>query len=75
MAIGMSLGVGGLLVHFVPLLTDLGADSVRAAEIASLLGLASVCGRIGVGETADHNAKKLNFGRFTPPPACLTSQR
>ena len=28
-----------------------------------------------IGETADHNAKKLNFGRFTPPPACLTSQR
>ena len=53
MAIGMSLGVGGLLVHFVPLLTDLGADSVRAAEIASLLGLASVCGRIGVGLLLD----------------------
>ena len=53
MAISMSLGVGGLLVHFVPLLTDLGADSVRAAEIASLLGLASVCGRIGVGLLLD----------------------
>ena len=53
MAIGMSLGVGGLLVHFVPLLTDLGAAKVRAAEIASLLGLASVCGRIGVGLLLD----------------------
>lgn len=53
MAIGMSLGVGGLLVHVVPLLTDLGASRVRAAEIASLLGLASVCGRIGVGLLLD----------------------
>ena len=53
MAIGMSLGVGGLLVHVVPLLTDLGSDRVRAAEIASLLGLASVCGRIGVGLLLD----------------------
>ena len=59
MAIGMSLGVGGLLVHFVPLLTDLGADSVRAAEIASLLGLASVCGRIGVGLLLDRFSATL----------------
>ncbi len=53
MAIGMSLGVGGLLVHFVPLLTDLGAEVGKAAQIASLLGLASVCGRIGVGLLLD----------------------
>ncbi|MEY4722099.1 MAG: hypothetical protein RIQ46_1824 [Pseudomonadota bacterium] len=56
MAVGMSLGVGGLLVHFVPLLTDLGADAVRAAEIVSLLGLASVGGRIGVGLLLDRLA-------------------
>lgn len=49
----MSLGVGGLLVHFVPLLTDLGADRGRAAEIASLLGIASVADRIGVGLLLD----------------------
>ncbi len=53
MAMAMSLGVGGLLVHFVPLLTDLGATAVRAAAIASLLGLASVCGRIGIGLLLD----------------------
>ena len=53
MAIGMSLGVGGLLVHVVPLLTDLGAERGRATEIASLLGLASVCGRVGVGLLLD----------------------
>ena len=59
MAIGMSLGVGGLLVHFVPLLNDLGADSIRAAEITSLLGLASVCGRIGVGLLLDRFSATL----------------
>jgi predicted MFS family arabinose efflux permease len=59
MAVGMSLGVGGLLVHVAPLLTDLGSDKVRAAEIASLLGLASVCGRIGVGFLLDRSPAPL----------------
>ncbi|MCT2557529.1 MFS transporter [Tsuneonella sp. YG55] len=53
MAIAMSLGVGGLVVHFVPLFTDLGAETLRAAQIASLLGLASVAGRIAVGMLLD----------------------
>ncbi len=53
MAIAMSLGVGGLVVHFVPFFTDLGADVVQAAQIASILGLASVAGRIGVGMLLD----------------------
>lgn len=53
MAIAMSLGVGGMVVHFVPMFTDLGADSVRAAQIASILGLSSVAGRIGVGMLLD----------------------
>ena len=53
MAIAMSLGVGGLVVHFVPFFTDLGANVVHAAQIASILGLASVAGRIGVGMLLD----------------------
>jgi cyanate permease len=53
MAIAMSLGVGGLVVHFVPMFNDLGADVVRAAQIASILGLSSVAGRIGVGMLLD----------------------
>ena len=53
MAIAMSLGVGGLIVHFVPLFTDLGADSRRAAGIASFLGLTTIAGRIGVGMLLD----------------------
>jgi MFS family permease len=53
MAFTMSLGVGGLVVHFVPLFSDLGADRSRAAGIASLVGLATVFGRIGVGMLLD----------------------
>jgi MFS family permease len=53
MAICMSLGVGGLVVHFVPMFSDLGATPMRAAQIASLLGLSSVAGRIVVGMTLD----------------------
>ena len=53
MAVSMSLGVGGLPVQVVPMLTDLGAEKVRAAETASLMGLATVSGRIGVGLLLD----------------------
>ena len=53
MAIAMSLGVGGLVVHLVPLFTDLGANPARAAGTASLLGLATIAGRIGVGMLLD----------------------
>ncbi len=53
MAIAMSLGVGGLVVHLVPLFTDLGAEPMQAAKIASLLGLATIAGRIGVGMLLD----------------------
>ena len=59
MAIAMSLGVGGLVVHFVPMFTDLGADSVRAAQIASILGLSSVVGRIAVGMLLDRMSAPL----------------
>jgi MFS family permease len=53
MAIAMSLGVGGLVVHLVPLFKDLGAESMEAAKIASFLGLATIAGRIGVGMLLD----------------------
>jgi MFS family permease len=53
MSILMSLGVGGLVVHFVPMFGDLGADVIRAAQIASILGLSSVVGRIAVGMLLD----------------------
>ena len=59
MAIAMSLGVGGLIVHLVPLFTDLGAEPMQAAKIASLLGLATIVGRIGVGMLLDRYPANL----------------
>jgi MFS family permease len=42
-----------LVVHFIPILTDRGADKMAAASIASLIGLSSIAGRIGTGLLLD----------------------
>lgn len=42
-----------LVVHFVPILTDRGADPLRAAGIASLVGIFSILGRLGTGLMLD----------------------
>ncbi|MDE8650346.1 MFS transporter [Novosphingobium album (ex Liu et al. 2023)] len=42
-----------LVVHFVPILTDRGADPLAAAGIASLVGLFSMAGRLGTGVMLD----------------------
>lgn len=42
-----------LVVHFVPILTDRGADPLRAAGIASLVGLFSLAGRLATGALLD----------------------
>jgi MFS family permease len=51
------LGAGGattgLLVHLVPLFTDLGGTLVSAAGLASLLGLAAAVGRFTAGFALD----------------------
>ncbi len=44
----------GALVHFVPILTDSGAEPLAAAGIASLIGIFSIVGRIGTGLLLDH---------------------
>lgn len=43
----------GALVHFVPILTDAGAVPLKAAGIASLIGLFSIVGRLGTGLLLD----------------------
>ena len=42
-----------LVVHFVPILTDRGADPLKAAGIAALVGLFSIAGRLGTGMLLD----------------------
>ena len=43
----------GIIVHFVPILKDAGADPLAAAGIASLVGVFSVLGRLGTGMLLD----------------------
>lgn len=49
----MAAGLGGVVVHLVPLFRDLGADPIAAAGTASLVGLSSVVGRLGIGMLLD----------------------
>jgi len=42
-----------VVVHFVPILTDRGAEPVTAAGIASFVGLFSIVGRLGTGLMLD----------------------
>ena len=43
----------GVIVHFVPILKDAGADPLAAAGIASLIGIFSILGRLGTGLLLD----------------------
>jgi len=43
----------GIIVHFVPILTDRGADPLAAAGIAALVGIFSIIGRLGTGLLLD----------------------
>lgn len=43
----------GIVVHFVPILTDQGADPIAAAGVAALIGIFSIIGRLGTGFLLD----------------------
>ncbi|MDB5970373.1 MAG: transporter [Hydrocarboniphaga sp.] len=62
----------GALVHFVPILTDAGAVPLKAAGIASLIGIFSIVGRLGTGVLLDrfpgHRVGALAF--LIPIIAC-----
>lgn len=47
-------GVGGILVHGVPMLMDHGLDRTLAATIAGVLGLSVMFGRVFTGFLLDH---------------------
>ncbi|GAA1394768.1 MFS transporter [Pseudonocardia kongjuensis] len=49
----VSLAVGGMAVHLVPLLRDNGVDAGSAASVASLVGIAVIVGRLGAGYLVD----------------------
>jgi MFS family permease len=43
----------GVVVHFIPILTDSGAEPLAAAGVASLVGIFSIVGRVGTGFLLD----------------------
>lgn len=43
----------GVVVHFVPILKDNGAEPLAAAGIASIIGIFSIIGRVGTGMLLD----------------------
>ncbi len=55
----------GLVVHFVPILTDSGTSRLEAAAAASLIGIFSAIGRLGTGFLLDrfpaHNIGGIAF--------------
>jgi MFS family permease len=46
----------GVTVHFVPILTDKGVETLDAAGVAALIGIFSVVGRLGTGFLIDRFA-------------------
>ena len=57
-----------LVVHFVPILTDRGADPLRAAGIASLVGFSSIAGRLVTGMLLDRfRGSWVGAGAFMLP--------
>lgn len=63
----------GIVVHFVPILTDNGAEPLTAAGIAALVGVFSIIGRLGTGALLDRfPAHVVGAGAFLIPlVACL----
>jgi MFS family permease len=57
-----------LVVHFVPILKDRGADPMAAAGVAALVGLFSIVGRLGTGVLLDRfRASLVGAGAFMLP--------
>lgn len=57
--------IGGLVINIVPMLVDSGYTPMRAAQVASLLGIAIIAGRLIVGSLLDrYPAALVGFGVF-----------
>jgi len=69
----VSIGVGGLIPNFVPILMERGLDRLDAAAISGLIGLAILAGRVGTGFLMDRfwSAGVLFAAFMLPATACL----
>lgn len=61
--------VTGTTVHFVPILTDSGAQPMQAAGIASIIGVAAFAGRVGMGVLLDRYPANMLGGLVCTLPA------
>ena len=51
--VGIGVGVNGLGIHLVPMLTDWGMAAATAALVYSVSGICTIIGRVGAGYLAD----------------------
>jgi len=49
----LALGIGGLIIHFVPILRELDVPASDAAKTAGIIGLAVIIGRLVIGAAVD----------------------
>jgi MFS family permease len=65
-----AVGVSGIIVHIVPLLSDAGLPPVRASAIAGLLGIGIIVGRVLTGILVDCVfAPRVAFAAFASAAA------
>lgn len=69
----ISIGVGGLIPNYVPILLERGVARMEAASIAGLIGLSVIAGRIGTGLLLDRfwAPGVLFLVLLLPASACL----
>jgi MFS family permease len=69
----VSFGVTGIITNLVPLLMDRGRDAVSAGELAGLVGISVIAGRVLVGSLVDRFwAPAVGFAFVAAPAlACL----
>lgn len=49
----MAIGIGGTIVHLIPLFRDMGSDAAAAASLASIIGISSAVARLLIGTCLD----------------------
>ncbi|MFK8041102.1 MFS transporter [Congregibacter sp.] len=49
----VALAVGGMIVHFIPMLNDAEVPPAKAGQLASVIGLSVIVGRLGTGVLID----------------------
>lgn len=49
----VAISVSGMIVHFIPLLTDAGVPPAKAGQMAAVIGLSLIVGRLGTGLLID----------------------